>query len=1050
MAVDRPEEAQVKETGSGPRLLADADFKRFREQQVTGKSTANLDPIEFIDSAQEQMSVAQVDKKVELLNTAISHGGSFDDIHRILSDMNEANLNDVELAFDKPTDRPDFKPVLKDMLSPSEYRQVEALLNRRDGETNVAGAIATAIEMSREDLYSGPEKGGLLIRTALSNLTAEEFTYAEKQWDETYKDQYGGMDLKTAIDSGNFMDMDKRLVRDFYATGVDKRTTAQIEEFAQAILTESANGTGAFVGNQAEILADVLSGPAAAEARKNLRGNAEFMNEFNMIFRGFSKAEDSLSEGRSISIATAARENPDRLEAVIARASDQERTAFREGRRLVGQEGLTPEQQEQVDYFLKVDKAFKDAGDELQQTLWADHLAYGDGKVEEERYESQDTLISDLRRLHTSSGLFSFITGDSHDREKLMTTIEGMSKQDWDLLQPVDGQASDYMKRLKESIASYATDDKERDDAFALLDRMAGAKSYLEAQGQTRPLSDVLAENAANGDRSAIVRELLHMSPEDKAAYLANTGELQTKLDAVVFPKTDEFAGTNSDETNAAFFLAQSLLTQLKETGSLPAPDKLNPVQTLARDIMDGKLADPAAGLARLNEIMQDDELKGKVNGIIDAMNSDPKSVSHGDLALLTMLEGLDSSHEKAGFDALRQGERVPLGTQMIGNGTLLPGENPYTRLLERSAEDIARIRPNLQPHQKEIFGWVEKNGEYQPIDALRAFSFDGEKKNYQESVSVNEYLDKIMVMPDAQRSDYLSDYSVRYRETAADALLRAAGHEGATQEQRDLIRILGEHNFEPTLADRVRMHVVNGTGKADELIAEFSKLSYDDRIRVKEDYLRDYKTDLGTTFLSTVQDNPAREVAAATELTPGAITDRELVKDLVLETQVQPGVPADSALPVEREVDALETAVETATLEGETLKPEQRQELVGNVVEAGDPPPPEPEQTDFAPPAKPVPSQALIDLAVVKRGEGPWQSAERILAADGKRHSIDEVRALTKAIQAVYAQGRGGNADMGGLKVKHGFITAENFPALIDAVSNPEVKALLQSMAAS
>ncbi|MBA3992157.1 MAG: hypothetical protein C0469_01430 [Cyanobacteria bacterium DS2.3.42] len=105
--------------------------------------------------------------------------------------------------------------------------------------------------------------------------------------------------------------------------------------------------------------------------------------------------------------------------------------------------------------------------------------------------------------------------------------------------------------------------------------------------------------------------------------------------------------------------------------------------------------------------------------------------------------------------------------------------------------------------------------------------------------------------------------------------------------------------------------------------------------------------------------------------------------------------------------------------------------------------PVPEPVQ-----PAVPLPSDALIELATVKRGEGPWQSAERILAADGKPHGVDEVRALTKAFQAVFKAENGGNGDMGGLKVRHNFVTKDNFDDLIAACNNAEVKAILLNMA--
>ncbi|MBA3992156.1 MAG: hypothetical protein C0469_01425 [Cyanobacteria bacterium DS2.3.42] len=99
--------------------------------------------------------------------------------------------------------------------------------------------------------------------------------------------------------------------------------------------------------------------------------------------------------------------------------------------------------------------------------------------------------------------------------------------------------------------------------------------------------------------------------------------------------------------------------------------------------------------------------------------------------------------------------------------------------------------------------------------------------------------------------------------------------------------------------------------------------------------------------------------------------------------------------------------------------------------------------------PTQPMPTEDLIALATVRRGEGPWQTAERILAAGGGTYGIDEVRALSKAIKAVYAADTN-NPDIAGLKVNHTFITNDNFDDLLSAVSNDAVKAALMGLSSS
>lgn len=94
-----------------------------------------------------------------------------------------------------------------------------------------------------------------------------------------------------------------------------------------------------------------------------------------------------------------------------------------------------------------------------------------------------------------------------------------------------------------------------------------------------------------------------------------------------------------------------------------------------------------------------------------------------------------------------------------------------------------------------------------------------------------------------------------------------------------------------------------------------------------------------------------------------------------------------------------------------------------------------------------PKPNDELLKLATVRRGEGPWHSAERILSAHGNKASVDEVRSLAKAFKEIAAEG--GLQHMGDLKVNHNFISNDNFGKLLTKVTNPKAKeALLRFMA--
>lgn len=94
-----------------------------------------------------------------------------------------------------------------------------------------------------------------------------------------------------------------------------------------------------------------------------------------------------------------------------------------------------------------------------------------------------------------------------------------------------------------------------------------------------------------------------------------------------------------------------------------------------------------------------------------------------------------------------------------------------------------------------------------------------------------------------------------------------------------------------------------------------------------------------------------------------------------------------------------------------------------------------------------PKPNDELLKLATVRRGEGPWHSAERILSAHGNKAGVDEVRSLAKAFKEIAADG--GLQHMSDLKVNHNFINNDNFGKLLTKVTNPKAKeALLRFMA--
>lgn len=84
------------------------------------------------------------------------------------------------------------------------------------------------------------------------------------------------------------------------------------------------------------------------------------------------------------------------------------------------------------------------------------------------------------------------------------------------------------------------------------------------------------------------------------------------------------------------------------------------------------------------------------------------------------------------------------------------------------------------------------------------------------------------------------------------------------------------------------------------------------------------------------------------------------------------------------------------------------------------------------------IPNGAILEKATVQDGEGPWQSAERILSAQGDRSRESEVRDLTKALKLVHSSS---NGHLVALQKDQKLVTKENFKDLVRAVKNEKVR---------
>jgi hypothetical protein len=90
--------------------------------------------------------------------------------------------------------------------------------------------------------------------------------------------------------------------------------------------------------------------------------------------------------------------------------------------------------------------------------------------------------------------------------------------------------------------------------------------------------------------------------------------------------------------------------------------------------------------------------------------------------------------------------------------------------------------------------------------------------------------------------------------------------------------------------------------------------------------------------------------------------------------------------------------------------------------------------------------SETAAELSQVRKGEGPYQVAARILASGGSSASNSEVTALMRAMQAQYRQENAGDANMAGLRQGHQLLTAESLASVLENISDAALRASIEA----
>ncbi|MDQ5936699.1 MAG: hypothetical protein QG574_4035 [Cyanobacteriota bacterium erpe_2018_sw_21hr_WHONDRS-SW48-000092_B_bin.40] len=472
------------------------------------------------------------EQKQEQINQAatIIHDNSsdFKKISDVLEPMTEAERTQL-----KETYKNQYNVELQDDLNAKLYKsdaaQCEALFKRKDGVADNTGQIHQALAKLEElapseyAIYSGQEqpftdgqvRAEKQIRDSLSTLTAAQIAEAKTKYQNDY-----GRDLETDLLSDKNLSLQTKEALKVYFKGSDNRTDEDTLNLADYALKQ----------HRPDIFNDVFreATPIARSQFKAADGYKRIETAFTDEFGGVNTTDAQISKDfldrGSVSLATLAEGNShwyhtnrEDITRSMVNASEQDRKDFERGEQLslANEAAKTPEDERALNYYNSVDKALHGAGDNREVAIW------------EAQLRNHGTFIAEALSSRYE-GFWITGIGASTDKNKLIGSVENLSKTDWQYLK----SHPEELKNIDRALGTF--DDNHREEVMNMLNNKLKAESY--EQSQTIANRDIEARLNDCRDHRSRIAAIEGMSQDERQRYLNNQDGLKDRLDQYFAP----------------------------------------------------------------------------------------------------------------------------------------------------------------------------------------------------------------------------------------------------------------------------------------------------------------------------------------------------------------------------------------------------------------------------------------------------------------------------------------------------------------------------------
>lgn len=670
----RPEaqEANAHRASESTLNQSPSNFEQQRKEQsgvlkaesvrVAESASSHLPEVKITDSKEtkEKPATKPIDQKqMERAADAIqdaANGGLMgmgtdkDKIFAVLKDKTPEEIKAIDEIFankygGKYADdgkRWGLREEFKDELRGADLDKALSILDRKGNDkSDDAGRVHAAL--IERDQWFGRSNSTIEkdIRDTLSTMNSTQIAELDKE----YQRRYGKSVSEDLLNDKNLSTETKEAIS-IYLKGADKRTAQDTLKLAdQALKAED-------IGRFQEVFRD---------APKEVR--AQFLQEGgeSKIKAAFGSSSDeakhALDYAKSGELSLKNKiesntswlgDNEKAIEASLGRMKDAERTQYARGKELeaagtaTDTSVLSASDRESIAYYKEVNAALSRAGSSDEVSRWEDMIAVKGGSLASKLNEHKGFLFDD-------------------GKEKVLATVESMSKSDWQHLKD-NPQA---VSKVKESLSDLLSGDDLK-AVNASLDKRLAAESFEPAKPKNDKLdlSESLKKHAAEWlpDKAQVVRDVQQAFKEDP-----------TLRERLLNPATD------ADKQ-----LSKEIQSNLKSAlGSSDYATYAKPLIETGHVAIDVQM--------QLNKGTFNDDEQGFYKDILNANAEEKARIFSDEKYQDKVLGTLSQSEREVALNILMQGEMKPedkIRAQMLGAGT---GE-----------KEIKDILSTLSPEQKE------------------------------------------------------------------------------------------------------------------------------------------------------------------------------------------------------------------------------------------------------------------------------------------------------------------------------------------------------------